>query len=84
MCVCVCWNGMEQWTITQPSKEENHAVCSIWMELQIITLSEVSQRKTNPAWYHLQVESKIQCKSTATKQNESHRDQNYGCRGEGE
>ena len=31
-----------------------------WMQLEIITLTEVSQkRKTNSIWYHLYVESKI-------------------------
>ena len=30
-----------------------------WMDLEIITLSEVRQRKTNTIWYHLYVESKI-------------------------
>ena len=29
-----------------------------WMDLEIITLSEVRQRKTNTIWYHLHVESK--------------------------
>ena len=28
------------------------------MDLEIIILSEVSQRKTNNIWYHLHVESK--------------------------
>ena len=30
-----------------------------WMNLEIIILSEVSQRKTNAMWYHIYVESKI-------------------------
>ena len=29
-----------------------------WMDLEIIVLSEVRQRKTNIIWYHLYVESK--------------------------
>ena len=29
-----------------------------WMDLEIITLSEVSQTKTNIIWYHLYVEYK--------------------------
>ena len=29
-----------------------------WMDLEIITLNEVSQTKTNPVLYHLYVESK--------------------------
>ena len=31
-----------------------------WMNLEIIILSEVIQKKTNTIWYHLHVESKIQ------------------------
>ena len=30
-----------------------------WMQLEMIILSEVSQRKTNTIWYHLYMESKI-------------------------
>ena len=29
-----------------------------WMDLEIIILNKVSQRKTNIVWYHLYVESK--------------------------
>ena len=29
-----------------------------WMDIDIIILSEISQRKTNIIWYHLYVESK--------------------------
>ena len=29
------------------------------MDLEVILLSEISQRNTNTVWYHLQVESKI-------------------------
>ena len=29
-----------------------------WMDLEIVILIEVSQRKTNIIWYHLYVESK--------------------------
>ena len=30
-----------------------------WMDLEIIILSEVKQRKINTIWYHLNMESKI-------------------------
>ena len=30
-----------------------------WMNLEIIILREVSQRKTNTIWYHLYAESKF-------------------------
>ena len=43
-------------------KEWNNAICSTWMDLDIITLSELSQRKTNTIQYHLYVGSKIWCK----------------------
>ena len=33
-----------------------------WMDLEMIILSEVRQRKTNIMWYHLYVESKKWCK----------------------
>ena len=32
---------------------------TMWMNLEIIILSEVSQTKTNTVWYHLYEESKI-------------------------
>ena len=31
---------------------------AVWVDLEIIILSEVSQRKINIIWYHLSVESK--------------------------
>ena len=31
----------------------------MWMDLEIIVLSEISQRKTDIIWHHLHVESKI-------------------------
>ena len=34
-----------------------------WIELEIIKLSEVSQRKTNTRWYCLYVESKLKKKA---------------------
>ena len=30
-----------------------------WMQLEIIILREINQKKTNTIWYHLYVESKI-------------------------
>ena len=39
-------------------KNEIGSSAATWMELEIIILSEVSQRKTNTI-YHLYVESKI-------------------------
>ena len=38
-------------------KSEIMPFAATWMDLQIIKLSEVSQRKTN-IWYHLYVESR--------------------------
>ena len=39
-------------------KNEIMPFAAIWMDLEIIILNEVSQRKTNSIWYHLYVESK--------------------------
>ena len=40
-------------------KNEIMPFVATWMDLEIIILSEASQRKTNTMWYHLYVESKI-------------------------
>ena len=39
-------------------KEQNNTTAATWMDLEIVTLSEVSQRKTNSIWYCLYVEPK--------------------------
>ena len=46
-----------------------------WMDLEIITLSEVSQTKTHAIWYHLYVESKKKKMqmNLFTKQKQTHR-----------
>ena len=45
-----------------------------WMDLQIIILNEVRQRKTNIMWYKLYVESKKNDKMNLfTKQKQTHR-----------
>ena len=46
------------------SHKKNKISAATWLQLEIIMLSEVSQRKTNTMWYHLYVESKIWHKST--------------------
>ena len=55
-----------------------------WMDLEIIMLNEVRQRKTNIIWYSLYVESKkkklIQVYLfTKQKYIHSHMKQTYGC-----
>ena len=37
-------------------KNETMPIAATWIELEIITLTEVRQRKTN-VWYHIYVES---------------------------
>ena len=45
-----------------------------WMDLEIVILSEIYQRKTNTIWYHLHVESfKMTQINLLTKQKQSHR-----------
>ena len=34
-------------------KEWNNAICRTWMHLEVIILSEISQKKTNIIWYNL-------------------------------
>ena len=55
-------------------KNEIMPFSATWMDLDIIIVSEVSQRKTSIIWYHLYVESKkmIQMK-LFTKQKQTHR-----------
>ena len=40
-------------------KNEILPFAATWMDLEIIILSKVNQRKTNTIYYHLYVESKI-------------------------
>ena len=38
-------------------KKETMPFAAIWVDLDIIILSELSHKKTKPIWYHLHVES---------------------------
>ena len=44
--------------LLNPEKNEILPFATVWMDLKSITLSEISQRKTNTVCYHLHVESK--------------------------
>ena len=48
-------------------KNEIMPFAAIWVQLEIIILSEVRKRKTNIIWYHLHVESKIWHKWTYSR-----------------
>ena len=52
--VCVCMCVMEYYVVI---KNEIMPLGATWTDLDMIILSEVSQRKTNITCYHLYVES---------------------------
>ena len=62
-------------------KNETIPFAETWMALEVVILSEVSQRKTSVIWYHLHIESKkkmIQMNLfTKQKQTHRHRKQTY-------
>ena len=58
-------------------KNELMSSAATGMQLEILTLSEVSQRKTNATWYHLYVESKIWHKWTCLQNRNRLRDIEY-------
>ena len=46
--------------ILEPLKRKKEIpFAAIWMDIEIIILSEPSQRNTNIIWYHLYVESEL-------------------------
>ena len=58
MCVCICHYGYI-WNVTQPLKRnEILQFAAVWMDLEGIMLSEISQRKTNTVRFHLYVQLK--------------------------
>ena len=59
---------------------------AIWMDLEMIILIEVSQRKTNIIWYHLYVESKKIGTNEPTYKTEIVTDveNKHGCQGASE
>ena len=52
-------------------KDEIIPFAITWMDLHLIMLSEVRQRKTNTIWYHLYVESKIWPEGTSLQNRNS-------------
>ena len=67
-------------------KESDTAICSHLMNLEIVILSEVRQRKTNTMWYCLYVESKKKMAqmNLFTKQSQRCRKQTWLPREKGE
>ena len=61
-------------------KNESMPSAPTWMELEIIILSEVTQRKRNIIWYHLYIEYKKLYKWIYLQNKETHRclKQTYG------
>ena len=59
--VLVVYTGTAmRWNTTQPLKKEKiMPFAATWMDLEIITPSEVSQRKTTITWHHFHVEPKL-------------------------
>ena len=70
------YNGL----LLSHKKNEIMPFAATWMDLEIIILSEVTQRKTNIIWYRLYVESKKRYKWTNLQSIKSHRcrKQTYG------
>ena len=50
-------------------KKENLPLVTIWMDSEDITLSDISQRKTNTIWTHLYVELKTNKKTKLADMN---------------
>ena len=50
-CVCVTHGHTKEYYLA--IKKETLSILTIWMELEDIMLSEISQRKANAIWYHL-------------------------------
>ena len=65
------------------TKNEIMPFSATWIELDITSLSEKSQRKTNAIWYHIYVESEIWYKWTCLQNRNSltNRKQIYGYKG---
>ena len=58
MCIHTHTYIMEYYSDTEIKKNDIMPFVSTYIDLEIIILSEVSQRRANIIWYHLQVESK--------------------------
>ena len=76
---------MEYYLATKKKTKQNKIMpfAATWIALDIISLSEKCQRKTNAIWYHIYVESEIWYKWTCLQNRNSltKRKQLYGYKG---
>ena len=81
MYVCVCvYTHTHNGILLSHKKNEIMPFAAIWMDSEIVILSEVSQTKTNIIWYHLYVESKKMIEMNLfTKQRQTHRHRGQTC-----
>ena len=67
MCTAALFTIAKIWKQAKcPRKKKILMFATTWMDLEGIMLGEISQRKTNTAWYHLYADSKYKVKLIET------------------